>query len=68
MASYVLLTDGSPESKQAIKILKEANIIFAITSFPTDEDLRPPVLFIPEGKCEGITCINSFVETMQGRS
>ena len=67
MAKYVLLTDGSAESNQAVKKLEESKIDFKTITFLTDGDLVPPVLFIPEGKCEGIVCINSFIETMQGR-
>ena len=62
---YLLLKDDSLESLQAIESLDKANIDYEVITFPTDDDLHPPVLFIPEGTCEGIICISSYTNSYQ---
>lgn len=65
MSKYVLLKDDSLESQKAIEELNKANIEYEAVSFQTDEDLQPPVLFIPEGRCEGLMCISSFASILK---
>ena len=65
MMKYVLLRDDSSDSQKAIKELDNANITYDKVSFPTDGDLQPPVLFMPEGRCEGYYCISSFVHAIK---
>ncbi len=61
--NYALLIDNSQESQKAIEMLNKKGIDYKVMDFPTDGELKIPVLFIPEGRCEGLNIISSYIET-----
>ena len=60
---YCLWIDKSKDSQRAIELIKRKNIEFKVIDSPTDEEWELPCLLIPEGRCEGLQAINSYMET-----
>ena len=61
--NYVLLMEDSQESQEARNLLKRKSIDFELMNIPTDGGWQLPCFQIPEGRCEGLNIIKSYIET-----
>ena len=64
VSKRLLITDNSPNSQEAFKILKKKNIDFIEIPIKTisSSNFKAPTLLAPEGRFEGIDFVKAYTK------